>query len=134
MKIKGLVFVNIAKVGELFHYDYAFFGKTLFKKHYYLTKVESPSPFFTWKEIENAILKNGYLFEDILEGGSIEIPLVGRISVRTFSNSDIQKYGADIYRWEKEFLDKTIRESFKIRKEYGDRSEEELRLYGGFFC
>ena len=31
MKIKGLVFVNIAKVGELFHYDYAFFGKTLFK-------------------------------------------------------------------------------------------------------
>ena len=74
-----------------------------------------------------------FFFEDILEKGSIEIPLVGKISAKPFSNSDIQTYGTEANRWHRDFLDKAIENSFKLREAYGDRSEEELRLYGGFF-
>jgi len=98
-----------------------------------MIRVESPSPWYTWKEFQNAILKNGYYFEDILEKLFVEIDLVGKISIKPFSDSDIKKYGMEVNRWKSELMDKAIAKSHGLRKEYGDRSEEELRLYAGFF-
>ena len=65
MKLKRVEFVNISKVGDLFHYEYAFLGKSLFKKNYYGNSMQEFKKFCSLLAEESGNIIRGYFRSDI---------------------------------------------------------------------